>query len=154
MSLQVLVKMRLTKLQVMAERAIRGDQEALDYLQLEPIDVVPSAKPLNITWQKLCADYSYVAHVFVVAVQLNLQTLRRTSRMSLTYMSFVARNHFKRQLPEISTACTVENLVETLSTTLLDVPPAHLNRSEDFDSNMSSQGEPKAKKKKKVVQKK
>ena len=65
----------LTKLQVMPERAIRGDQEALDYLQLESIDVLPSDRPSNITWQKLCADYAYVAHVFVVAVQLNLQML-------------------------------------------------------------------------------
>lgn len=144
---------QLTKLQVMAERAITGNQEAVDYLQLESIDVLPSDRPLNITWSKLCADYAYVAHVFVVAVQLNLQMLRRTARMSLTYMAFAARNHFKRPLPEISTTCSVQNLAETLSTILLDVPPAHLSRREDFDSDTSSEGEPQPKKPKNLHKK-
>lgn len=48
MSLQVLVKMAKTKLQIMAERAIDDDEEALEYLQLEEIDVIGS-KPTVLT---------------------------------------------------------------------------------------------------------
>ena len=100
MSLQVLVKMAKTKLQIMAERAIDDDEEALEYLQLEEIDVIGS-KPTVLTWDKLCCDYNYVVHVFVVATKLGLNTLRRTSRMSLQHMRFIARHHFQREFPEI-----------------------------------------------------
>ena len=41
-SLQVLVKVEKRKLQIMAEKAINGDEKALEYLQLEEIDVVGS----------------------------------------------------------------------------------------------------------------
>lgn len=74
--------------------------------------------------------------------------------MSLQYMSFLAQNHFQREISEISTNWTIENLAETLSTILLDVPPPHLNRREDLGSNTSSEGEPEAKKNKKRLNKK
>ena len=40
MSLQVLVKMEPTKLQILAEKAMDGDEEALAYLQFEDVNVV------------------------------------------------------------------------------------------------------------------
>ena len=54
-----------------------------------------------------------------------------------------------RELLEIATTCTVEELATTLSMVLADVPPAHLSRSEDFDSEpLTEEEEPQCKKKK------
>ena len=47
----------------------------------------------------------------------------------------------------------IETLADILSMTLLDVPPAHLNRSEDFDEETLSEGEPEPKKNKKIPEK-
>lgn len=57
MSLQVLVKMEPTKLQILAEKAKDGDEEALAYLQFEDVNVVGSdSRP--ITWEALCGNYN------------------------------------------------------------------------------------------------
>ena len=61
---------------------MNGDEEALAYLDLEDVNVVGS-DPRPITWDVLCANYSYCAHVLVVATKLNLHILHRTARMSL-----------------------------------------------------------------------
>lgn len=84
MSLQVLVKMEPTKLQILAEKAMDGDEEALAYLQFEDVNVVGlDSRP--ITWEGLCGNYNYCAHVLIVATKLNLHILRRTARMSLRH---------------------------------------------------------------------
>lgn len=144
--------MAKTKLQVMAEWAVDGDEEALKYLQLQQVNVAGN-KPLTLTltWENLCSDYHYVGHVFVVAAKLGLNTLRRTLRMSLQHMSFIAQHHFQRQFSEISTTCTIETVAEILSMMLLDVPPPRLNRSEDYDSETTSEGEPEPKKKNRKI---
>ena len=156
-SLQVRDKMEKTKLQIMAERAINGDEEALAYLDLEEKNIV-GKKPAVLTWHKLCADYNYVAHVYVVASKLNLLTLQRTLHLSLQHMHFIVRNQFQKEFPVVATATTIETLAETLSMTLLDVPPPHLNRREDCgndtSSSSSSDGEPDPKKKQRNSRKK
>ena len=153
MSLEVLVKMEQTKLQIMAERAINGDEEALEYLDLEEVSVIGS-DPRPITWDVLCANYYYCAHVLIVATKLNLHILRRTAHMSLRQAAHIARHHYKREFPEITTTCTVEELANTLSMVLEDVPPAHLSRREDFDSDTSTEEDvPQCKKTKKNEEK-
>ena len=145
--------MERTKLQVMAERAINGDEEALQYLDLGEIDVIGS-DPRPITWEVLCANYHYCAHVYIVATKLNLHILRRTARMSLRQAAHIARHHYRREFPEITTTCTVDELATTLSSVLEDVPPAHLSRSEDFDTDTSTEeDEPQCKKNKKNEEK-
>ena len=58
------------------------------------------------------------------------------------------------ELPEIARTSTVEELATTLSMVLADVPPAHLSRSEDFDSEPSTEEvEPQCKKNKKHEEK-
>ena len=127
-----------------------GDKEALAYLQFEDVDVVGlDTRP--ITWETLCGNYSYCVHILIVAAKLNLHILPRTARMSLRHASHIARHYYKHEFPEIATTCTVEEFAETLSTVLADVPPAHLSREEDFDSEMSveKEEEPQCKKRKK-----
>ena len=81
MSLQVLVKMEQTKLQIMAQKAMDGDEKALEYLLFEEVDVVGlDTRP--ITWETLCGNYSYCAHILIVAAKLNLHILRRTARIA------------------------------------------------------------------------
>ena len=140
MSLQVLVKMEQTKLQIMAQKAMDGDLKALEYLLFEEVDVVGlDTRP--ITWETLCGNYSYCAHILIVAAKLNLHILRRTARMSLRHALHIAHHYYKSEFPEVATNCTVEELAETLSTVLAEVPPAHLSREEDFDSKSSVEEE-------------
>ena len=58
-----------TKLQLLAEKAIQGDEQALEYLQIEEINVVSNMSS-SISWQTLCANYNYLAHMLVVATKL------------------------------------------------------------------------------------
>ena len=52
MSLQDLIKVEKTKLQIMAERAINGDEEVLEYLQFDEMNVVGSDFR-TVTWEML-----------------------------------------------------------------------------------------------------
>ena len=71
MFLQVYIKMAQskTKLQLLGEKAIQGDPQALEYLRLEEVEVL-SENSATITWETLCANYDYLAHVLTVATQL------------------------------------------------------------------------------------
>ena len=129
-----------TKLQIMAQRAIEGDKEALDYLCLEK-STVTWQTATTLTWETLCSNYNFCAHVLVVASQLNLHTMRRTSRYALQSLTWIARHHYRRELPTIATTCTVEDLAEMMVAVLEDVPPSNLNKEEDVDSSSSSESE-------------
>ena len=136
----------------MAQRAIDGDQEALDYLDLEESDVKWTTAS-TLTWDTLCGNYNYCAHVLVVATHLQLDTMRRTSRYALQSLTWIARHHYNRELPPIATTCRVEDIAEMMALIIDDVPP-HLNKDEDFDSATSESEEkeepaPKKMKKKK-----
>ena len=50
---------------------------------------------------------------------------------------------------EVATTVTIEQLAEHLSQVLDDVPPHHLNRSEDEESSSASEAEPEPEKTKK-----
>jgi len=50
----------------MAEKAIQGDPQTLEYLQLEEVEVL-SENSATITWEMLCANYHSLAHVLIVA---------------------------------------------------------------------------------------
>ena len=135
---------KTTKLQIMAEKAINGDEEMN----------VTSDEPLTLTWENLCADYNYCAHIFLVSTRLGLNSLKRASHMSLKHAEWIARNHFHCPLPPVATTCTMEDLATTMSMVLTDVPPTHLNREEDVGTTSSSEGEPDAKQNKKNWRKK
>lgn len=111
-----------TKLQIMAQRAIDGDQEALDYLDLEESDVKWTTAS-TLTWDTLCGNYNYCAHVLVVATHLKLDIMRRTSRYALQSLTWIARHHYNRELPPIATTCRVEDIAEMMALIIDDVPP-------------------------------
>ena len=92
----------------------------------------------TLTRETLHCNYNFCVHVFVVDTKLNLHTLHRTSRFALQSMNWIARRHHQQELPSIATTCTVEHLANIMSIVLADVPPSHLNKSEDFDSSSSS----------------
>ena len=145
-----------TKLQIMAEQAIAGDQEAPDCLNLEESTVELSNTSV-LTWETLCCNCNYCTHVFVLATHLNLNTLRRTSRFALQSMAWITRRHHQRELPTIATTCTVEHLANIMSMVLAHVPPSHLNKNEDFDLSSSlelEEEEPTPKKIKEKIEKK
>ena len=111
-----------TKLQIMAQRAIDGDQEALDYLDLEESDVKWTTAS-TLTWETLCGNYNYCAHVLVVATHLKLDTMRRTSRYALQSLTWIARHHYNKELLPIATMCRVQAMVEMMALIIDDVPP-------------------------------
>ena len=137
-----------TKLQLLAEKAIQGDEQALEYLQLEEINVVGNMSS-SISWQTLCANYNYLAHMLVVATKLGLECLKISSRLGLKHACHIAPHHYQKDFPEVATTVTIEQLAEHLSQVLDDVPPHHLNRSEDEESSPASEAEPEPEKTKK-----
>ena len=128
------------KLQILAERAIDGDQDTLGYLQLDETTVVGSENEA-VTWETICSHYHYCAHVFIVAVKLALDTLHKTSHNALRHMNWITRHHYRREFPSIPTTSTIKNLASIMSIVLKDVPPHHLNRSKDFNSQTSPEEE-------------
>lgn len=141
-----------TKLQLLAEKAIQGDEQALEYLQLEEMNVI-SDKASSISWQSLCANYNYFAHLLVVSTKLGLECLETASRLGLKEAIHIARHHYQKEFPPVATTVTVENLAELLSEVLKDVPPHHLDRSEDEESSSASEVEPEPEKTKKMNKK-
>ena len=129
-----------TKLQIMAQRAVEGDEEALDYLSLQESQVNWTTAS-TLMWETLCANYNYCAHVLVVATQLQLHVMRRTSRYALQSLTWIARHHYKKELPPVATNCTVEELAEMMAAIADEVPPPHLNRAEDVTASSSSESE-------------
>ena len=141
-----------TKLQLLAEKAIQGDEQALEYLQLEEMNVI-SDKASFISWQSLCANYNYFAHLLVVLTKLGLECLKTASRLGLKEAIHIARHHYQKEFPPVATTVTVQNLAELLSEVLKDVPPHHLDRSEDEESSSASEVEPEPEKTKKMNKK-
>ena len=111
-----------TKLQLLAEKAIQGDEQALEYLQFEETNVV-SKRSSAISWQSLCANYSYLAHMHVVATKLGLECLKISTRLGLKHACHIAHHHFQEEFPEVATAVTIDQLAEHLAQVLDDVPP-------------------------------
>ena len=141
-----------TKLQLLAEKAMQGDEQALKYLQLEEMNVI-SDKASSISWQSLCANDNYFAHLLVVSTKLGLECLKTASRLGLKEAIHIARHHYQKEFPPVATTVTVENLAELLSEVLKDVPPHYLDRSEDEESSSASEVEPEPEKTKKNEQK-
>ena len=119
---------------------VEGDEEALAYLSLEESDAKWSTAT-TLTWETLCANYNFYAHVLVVASQLQLHTMRRTSRYALQSLTWIARHHYKKELPPVATTCTIEDLAEMMSVIVDEVPPPNLNRAEDVATSSSPESE-------------
>ena len=81
--------------------------------------------------------------------------MRRTSRYALQSLTWIARHHYKKELPPVATTCTVEDLAEMMAAIVDQVPPPHLNRAEDVtaSSSGSESEEPASKKIKKTKEK-
>ena len=120
----------------MAQPAVEGDEEALEYLSLQESEVNWTTAS-TLMWETLCANYNYCAHVLVVATQLQLHEMRRTSRYALQSLTWIARHHYKKELPPVATTCTVEDLAEMMAAIVDQVPPPHLNRAEDVTASSS-----------------
>ena len=131
---------------------MQGDEQALEYLQLEQMNVI-SDKASSISWQSLCANDNYFAHLLVVSTKLGLECLKTASRLGLKEAIHIARHHYQKEFPPVATTVTVENLAELLSEVLKDVPPHHLDRSEDEESSSASEVEPEPEKTKKMNKK-
>ena len=129
-----------TKLQTMAQRAVEGDEQALDYLSLQE-SIVNWTTASTLTRETVCGNYNYSAHVLVVAMQLQLHVMRRTSRYALQSLTWIVGHHYKKELPPVATNCTVEDLVEMTAAIVDEVPPPHLNRAEDVTASSSSESE-------------
>ena len=142
------------KLQIMAQRAVEGDEEALEYLSLQESEVNWTTAS-TLTWETLCANYNYCTHVLVVATHLQLHEMRRTSCYALQSLTWIARHHYKKEPPPVATTCTVEDLAEMMAAIVDQVPPPHLNRAEDVTASLSEseEEEPASKKIKKPKKK-
>lgn len=129
--------LRQTKLQKTIEKALQGDEDAIAYMGVkDESDVSPMIKkPIVLTWEKLLDDYHNACLKLVAAENLQLQSLRKTSIPYLKYLLWIAKNHFKKDIPEQASTCTREDVLTTMHEMTFDVPPEKLGNKSFQVSN-------------------
>ena len=126
-------KGRQTKLQKTIEKALAGDEDAIAYMDVkDKSDVSPMIKKsIVLTWEKLLDDYHNACLKLVAAENLQLQSLRKTSIPYLKYLLWIAKNHFKKDIPEQASTCSREDVLTAMHEMTFDVPPEKL-RNKSF----------------------
>lgn len=102
--------------EILAERAIDGEQEALEYLQHQETALIGSKNKV-VTCETICSNYN-CAYVYIVAAKLGLHILGRTFCLAPRLMNWIARDHYRCKFPSITTTCTINNLVAIMSVVL------------------------------------
>ena len=76
-------------------------------------------------------DYHNACLKLVTAENLQLQSLRKTSIPYLKYLLWIAKNHFKKDIPEQASTCSREDVLTMMHEMTFDVPPEKL-RNKSF----------------------
>lgn len=85
--------MELTRMQRVINRALSGDEKALDLLDIGDIEVVPKTKP--ITRETLRSEFKYASTQYLAAMQLNLKSLERLAKRYIVHLCWINRHRFQ-----------------------------------------------------------
>ena len=88
-------KVKETKIQNMITKALKGDKDAVEYLHLRT-QYLSYHKATSLTWDLVQADYNLAASTYVAAENLQLETLKRTAKKLLQYVSFASKGFGKK----------------------------------------------------------
>ena len=85
--------MKLTHMQRAINRAVSGDSNARDLLNIGDKEVVHVARA--VTPQSLKADFKYAATQYFAAMHLELKALERLAKKYLIHLFWIDRHQFK-----------------------------------------------------------
>lgn len=126
--------MKLTRMQQAINRALNGDMNARNLLNIDDQEVVPVAKTL--TGQTLRADFKFASVQYLAAMQLQLRSLERLAKKYLVHLCWIDRHQFSPSaLTEDSTHVDEKEILEQMSVLCADLPltrhPKDLSSSEE-----------------------
>lgn len=126
--------MKLTRMQQAINRALNGDMNARNLLNIDDQEVVPVAKTL--TGQTLRADFKFASVQYLAAMQLQLRSLERLAKKYLVHLCWIDRHQFSPSaLTEDATHVDEKEILEQMSVLCDDLPltrhPKDLSSSEE-----------------------
>lgn len=126
--------MKLTRMQQAINRALNGDMNARNLLNIDDQQVVPVAKTL--TGQTLRADFKFASVQYLAAMQLQLRSLERLAKKYLVHLCWIDRHQFSPSaLTEDATHVDEKEILEQMSVLCADLPltrhPKDLSSSEE-----------------------
>lgn len=115
-------------------RALNGDMNARNLLNIDDQEVVPVAKTL--TGQTLRADFKFASVQYLAAMQLQLRSLERLAKKYLVHLCWIDRHQFSPSaLTEDATHVDEKEILEQMSVLCADLPltrhPKDLSSSEE-----------------------
>lgn len=115
-------------------RALNGDMNARNLLNIDDQQVVPVAKTL--TGQTLRADFKFASVQYLAAMQLQLRSLERLAKKYLVHLCWIDRHQFSPSaLTEDATHVDEKEILEQMSVLCADLPltrhPKDLSSSEE-----------------------
>lgn len=126
--------MKFTRMQQAINRALNGDMNARNLLNIDDQEVVPVAKTL--TRQTLRADFKFASVQYLAAMQLQLRSLERLAKKYLVHLCWIDRHQFSPSaLTEDATHVDEKEILEQMSVLCADLPltrhPKDLSSSEE-----------------------
>lgn len=134
--------MKLTRMQQAINRALNGDMNARNLLNIDDQEVVPVAKTL--TGQTLRADFKFASVQYLAAMQLQLRSLERLAKKYLVHLCWIDRHQFSPSaLTEDATHVDEKEILEQMSVLCADLPltrhPKDLSSSEEEEEEEDAQ---------------
>ena len=117
-----------TKLQIIIDKALQGNQSALEYLHVSDMrSTWKWSKATVMTWEKLCSDNKYNGAAYNPALEMKMDYLTRVTKMNLIYLTYIAKTVFKREFDQDMVTIGVEEILEHMKLQAGEVPPARLS---------------------------
>lgn len=102
-------------------RALSGNKEALDLLDIADEQVIPSIR--TITPQTLQADYKYACRQYLAAMQLQLRGMERLAKKYILTLFWINQHQFKgKALPEELFHVRYQDILDEMSIMAADLP--------------------------------
>ena len=110
-----------TKVEIKIRRAMDGEEEALNYLGVREIQILPS-KTTKMTWPLLCANYNYYVQVYTAAEKLGLNILKTSVKDHLNMLGWISRMGFKKEIFKETTLASTDSVLEMMRGLCTDLP--------------------------------
>ena len=129
-----------TELQQQLRKALDGDQEADQFLAIKSQKVTFYGNKA-MTWQNLCNDFHLCSVTYMAAKKLGLAAIRLQTEMSMSYLTWLARHHFKAEFDKRALKARKEEIMESMLILSQDVPPTKMRNELHQQSSDSEEEE-------------
>ena len=118
-----------TKIQVTLDKALDGDQAAIDLLSLQPVEVTyRHTRPLTLA--DLKKDYQQVAQMYKAANLIEVGCLEMVACKAMRYISFLVKEKFDHTFTEEETTVEVTPLMKAMKRAAGDLTLTNLTEDD------------------------